>query len=142
MPLPHWLGRVNRSLTNHVTRPVAGHAPGFGIVVHRGRRSGRSYSTPVNVFAREGGFAVALTYGPDSQWVRNVLAAGRAEIVTRGHNHAVVAPRVVQDTAREHVPPPVRPILRALDVDRFLLVDVAGADEDVQKTSPAGESGS
>jgi hypothetical protein len=41
--------------------------PGLGVVVHRGRRSGRVYQTPVNVFATEDGYVVALTYGPDAE---------------------------------------------------------------------------
>jgi deazaflavin-dependent oxidoreductase (nitroreductase family) len=123
MVLPRWLGRFNRVATNRVSRLVAGRVPGLGMVVHTGRRSGREYRTPVNVFHRDGGYAVALTYGPNTQWVRNVLAAGRAEIVTGGRARPVVNPRVVTDRARSAVPAPVRSILRALDVDQFLLVD-------------------
>jgi deazaflavin-dependent oxidoreductase (nitroreductase family) len=123
MPLPHWLARLNRVSFNRGTRLVAGHLPSMGIVVHRGRRSGRRYRTPVNVFRRDGGFAVALTYGPDAEWVKNVLEAGRAEIATRGRTYPVVHPRVIEDPQRQAVPAPVRAILRSLDVDRFLLVD-------------------
>lgn len=93
--------------------------------MHTGRRSGREYRTPVNVFRREGGFVVALTYGSGSQWVRNVLAAGSAEIVTRGRAHPVVNPRVVTDPARRAVPVPVRPVLKLFDVDEVLLLDDA-----------------
>jgi deazaflavin-dependent oxidoreductase (nitroreductase family) len=128
MVLPRWLARFNRVGTNRVSRLVAGRSPGFGIVVHTGRRSGREHRTPVNVFRREGGFVVALTYGSESQWVRNVLAAGRAEIVTRGQARPVVNPRVVTDPACRAVPPPVRPILKALAVDQFLLIDDPSED--------------
>lgn len=125
MVLPQWLARVNRVATNRASRLVAGRLPGMGIVVHTGRRSGRRYRTPVNVFRRDGGFAVALTYGSGAQWVRNVLAAGGAEVVTRGRSHAVVEPRLVTDGDRAAVPRPVRPILGLLDVDEFLLLDEA-----------------
>jgi deazaflavin-dependent oxidoreductase (nitroreductase family) len=125
MPLPRSVGRFNRLVTNHVSRPVAGHVPGFGVVVHAGRKSGRQYRTPVNVFRRPGGYAIALTYGPDSQWTRNVLAAGHADIVTRGKTQPVTNPRVVRDPERKAVPAPVRAILGALRVDDFLLVDEA-----------------
>jgi hypothetical protein len=54
------------------------------VVVHRGRRPGRRYRTPVNVFATEDGYRFALTYGPDTDWVRSVLAAGGCEQQTRG----------------------------------------------------------
>jgi deazaflavin-dependent oxidoreductase (nitroreductase family) len=122
MPLPDWLGRFNRVVTNRVSRPVAGHLPGFGIVVHEGRRSGRSYCTPVNLFRHDDGFTVALTYGRDAQWVRNVLVAGQAEITTRGRTHAVSSPRVVLDTDHALVPRPIRPILQLLRVDQFLVL--------------------
>jgi deazaflavin-dependent oxidoreductase (nitroreductase family) len=124
MPLPRSVARFNRVVLNHATRPFAGHLPGLGVVVHTGRRSGRQYRTPVNVFRRPGGFAIALTYGPESQWVRNVLAAGQAEIVARGRTHRVTNPRVVQDAERTAVPAPVRAILGRLRVDEFLHVDL------------------
>jgi deazaflavin-dependent oxidoreductase (nitroreductase family) len=95
----------------------------MGIVVHTGRKTGTEYRTPVNVFRRDGGYAVALTYGEGSQWLRNVLAAGHADIVTRGRTHHVVNPRVVVDERRKAVPLPVGVILRGLAVDRFLLLD-------------------
>jgi deazaflavin-dependent oxidoreductase (nitroreductase family) len=123
MPLPRSVARLNRAVTNHATRPLAGHLPGLGVVVHIGRRSGQTYRTPVNVFRRPGGYAIALTYGSSAQWTRNVLAAGHADIVTRGRTHRVTNPRVVHDAERTPVPAPVRAILGALRVDDFLLVD-------------------
>jgi deazaflavin-dependent oxidoreductase (nitroreductase family) len=124
MPAPPWLGRFNRVATNRVTRPAAGRLPGFGVVIHEGRKSGRRYRTPVNVFRRPGGVVIALTYGTGAEWVRNVVAAGRAEIVTRGRSRRVVNPRIVSDAGRSLVPAPVRPILGALRVDAFLVADL------------------
>jgi deazaflavin-dependent oxidoreductase (nitroreductase family) len=122
MPLPQSLARFNRKYTNRLTGPVAGHLPGFGVVVHRGRRTGRTYRTPVNVFRRPGGFELALTYGA-GDWSRNVLAAGGATLVTRGAEHAVTNPRLVHDPDRAGLPAPVRAILRRIGVEDFLLVD-------------------
>lgn len=78
MPAPRWLGRFNRVVTNRVTGIVAPRLPGFGVISHRGRRSGRAYTTPVNVFRTAEGYAVALTYGAESDWVKNVEAADAA----------------------------------------------------------------
>jgi hypothetical protein len=50
--------------------------PGLGVIVPRARRSGRRYQTPVNVFSAADGYVIALTYGPDTDWVKNVVAAG------------------------------------------------------------------
>lgn len=123
MAFPMALARFNRRVTNRVTRLFAGQAPGFGIVEHRGRASGRRYRTPINVFARPGGYAVALTYGPDAQWVRNVLAGGEAVLETRGRHHRVTNPRLVHDTSRRLASQPARTVLELLDVDTFLLLD-------------------
>ncbi len=125
MPLPASLARFNTKVTNRITTPFARHLPGFGIVVHQGRRSGRTYQNPVNAFRRPDGFVFALTYGRDPDWVRNVLAAGSAALVTRGHEQRVTNPRIVNDPTRSAVPAPVRPILGALGVDDFMLVDTS-----------------
>ena len=71
------MARFNRQVLNHLMRPVARYLPGFGVVIHRGRRSGRIYETPVNVFRRGDGYVVALTYGAGADWVKNVLSRGR-----------------------------------------------------------------
>jgi deazaflavin-dependent oxidoreductase (nitroreductase family) len=125
VPLPSWLARFNRTVTNRVTRLVAGHLPGFGIVVHVGRRTGRRYRTPVNVFRRPGGYVIALTYGEVADWIRNVQRAGGCELERRGRLVRLTSPRVVVDPWAEEVPAPVRPILRLLGVDHFLELDLA-----------------
>ena len=50
MAVPKGVARFNKRVTNHVTNHIAGWMPGFAIVSHVGRRSGKSYRTPVNVF--------------------------------------------------------------------------------------------
>ena len=122
MPLPRALGRFNKMATNRIAGVVAGWLPGFGIITHRGRRSGRTYHTPVNVFRRPGGFIVALTYGR-ADWVKNVLAAGEAQLHTRGRTHHLHNPRTVTDPTRAGLPAPVRTILGLLNVDEFLWID-------------------
>ena len=114
------LARVNRRVTNRITGPVARWLPGFGVIVHTGRKSNRRYRTPVNVFAAPGGYVVALTYGADSDWVRNVLAAGGCELESRGRTQHLTAPRIFHDESRRQVPPAVRPILRAAGVADFM----------------------
>jgi deazaflavin-dependent oxidoreductase (nitroreductase family) len=124
MPLPRTLGRFNRRVTNPITRTFAGRLPGFAIVVHRGRISGRGYRTPVNAFRRPGGgYALALTYGRDAQWVSNVLAQGGCTLEVGGRRVELRNPRVVRDPARRSVPAPVRAVLRLIDVDLFLELD-------------------
>jgi deazaflavin-dependent oxidoreductase (nitroreductase family) len=122
MPLPRRLARFNRVVTNRVLGPLARYLPGFAVVAHVGRRSGRTYRTPVNAYKHEGGYVIALVYGADSQWVRNVLAAGGADIETRGRHVHLVAPEVVPDPSRSLVPKPVRVALRLVDVADFMVL--------------------
>jgi deazaflavin-dependent oxidoreductase (nitroreductase family) len=122
MPIPRSIGRLNRVGLNRVSTPVATHLPGFGVVVHRGRRSGREYRTPVNVFVTEGGYLIALTYGPGTDWVRNVVAAGGCDLITRGRRHHLTAPRVVHDEQRTGIRPVERQVLRLIGVADFLVL--------------------
>jgi deazaflavin-dependent oxidoreductase (nitroreductase family) len=122
MPLPKGLARFNRVVTNRVVGPFAARLPGFAIVTHVGRRSGREHSNPVNLFRRGDRYVIALTYGADSQWVRNVLAAGEVDVETRGRRIHLVEPEVVHDPTRALVPAPVRPILRAANVSDFMVL--------------------
>jgi len=113
----------NRRVTNRIARPLASWLPGFGVVEHAGRRSGRPYRTPVNVFRAGASYVIALTYGVESDWVKNVLAARGCDLVTRGHRHRLTAPAIVHDESRRLVPVPVRPILRLLRVGDFLRLE-------------------
>lgn len=137
MPLPHAVARFNRRFTNRFLEPVARRGSGFCLVTHTGRRSGRSYRTPVNLFtyrpprassARPGGprrFVVALTYGPGADWVKNVLA-GQASITTRGVTAPIAAATVIdRPTAWPSLPRAVRVALRLLTVRHFLLLEPA-----------------
>ena len=118
MPLPKGLARFNIKVTNRITGPFANRLPGFAIVHHVGRRSGAERTTPVNMFRDGDRYVIPLTYGRDSQWVKNVLAAGELDLATRGKRVRLDDPRVVQDG---RVPAPVRAILNALDVTDYVV---------------------
>jgi deazaflavin-dependent oxidoreductase (nitroreductase family) len=108
-------------VTNQIAKHVAGRAPGFGIVEHVGRRSGTVRHTPVNVFRDGDRYVIALTYGSDSQWVRNVLAAGDCAVEYRRKRIVLEQPELVHDPTHRFVPAPIRPILSAIRVDDFLV---------------------
>jgi deazaflavin-dependent oxidoreductase (nitroreductase family) len=65
------------------------------IIRHRGRRSGVEYETPVGVVPDGDAFLVALPYGPRTQWLRNVLAAGSAMLVYEGTVYHVDRPELI-----------------------------------------------
>ena len=119
MPLPRPIMRVNRVVLNRVLSPVAARLPAFGIVVHRGRRSGREYRTPVNIFSQPDGYVVALTYGV-GDWVRNVLAADECMLITRGRAYRMTQPRLVHDEERRAVPKVLRLVGAVGNVSDFL----------------------
>jgi deazaflavin-dependent oxidoreductase (nitroreductase family) len=121
MPIPDRMRYVNKVATNKVTRPLFRWLPGLGVVVHRGRKSGATYMTPVNIFPRpDGRYVVALTYGPDTDWVKNVLAAGGCELLTRGTHLELTAPRLFQDEQRREIRAGERMVLGLLQVFDFL----------------------
>jgi deazaflavin-dependent oxidoreductase (nitroreductase family) len=104
---------ANRYL-NRLTRPLARRLPGFAILTHSGRKSGRAYTTPVNIFRRGDDYVVFLTYGSDVQWVKNVLASGSCSIETRGRIVELVEPELVTDPDLSPAPAVVRLVERRL----------------------------
>ena len=119
------MARFNRYVTNPLARLLAGWLPPFAVVLHRGRRSGREYRTPVWAFRTDDGFVVALTYGAESEWVRNVVKAGGCTLLRTGKPIRMVNPRVVADPgAMKLVPLIVRGPLLLMSVTEFLRLSV------------------
>jgi deazaflavin-dependent oxidoreductase (nitroreductase family) len=112
MALGRKMATFNRHVTNRVLGPLAPRLPAFGVLVHVGRRSGRHHRTPVNVFRTPAGYVLALTYASQAEWVKNVLAAGGCELVTRGRRQRLERPRLFRDERRSAMPAPVRAVLR------------------------------
>lgn len=128
MQLPRALARFNRHVTNPIQRLWAGWLPGFGIVEHVGRRSGRAYRTPLNIFRTPGGFVVLLNYGPDTDWIRNLTAADGGGLVYRRRHYRLSGPRiVVGDAGRALLPPPIRLVSRVGHVQNVLRLDATPA---------------
>jgi deazaflavin-dependent oxidoreductase (nitroreductase family) len=135
VPLPRALGRFNVRVTNRLLWPIVQFLPSFGRVVHVGRRSGRVYRTPVNLF-RRGEYAVlAMTYGTQTDWLRNVLTAGRFAFESRGGTLRLVQPQVIHDPSQRLVPWLVRIPLRLTGVADFLVVRV---EAEVPRARPLG----
>lgn len=103
-----------------VIRPFARWLPGFGILNYRGRRSGKAYRIPMNVFRDGEHWVFALTYGSDVQWVKNVLAAGEAVLEVRSRRIRLIEPERIVDPERRLMPQPVRFFLGLMRVSEFL----------------------
>jgi deazaflavin-dependent oxidoreductase (nitroreductase family) len=84
MPIPKWIAKFNKHVTNRFFLVFAGRMPPFAIMNHTGRSSGQGYKTPVLAFPTETGFVFALTYGRGVDWVRNLVASGRGSLEYKG----------------------------------------------------------
>jgi deazaflavin-dependent oxidoreductase (nitroreductase family) len=126
MPLPRWLARFNSLVTNRLLSPLANRLPGWGVVVHAGRKTHRQYRTPVFVFRRGDRFIIALTYGRESQWVRNVLAQDGCELETQRSTFRLSSPRLFHDDERRSLPAFHRQILAIFKVSDFLELTMNG----------------
>lgn len=118
---------------NPLTRRFADRLPGFAIISYRGRTSGRTYHTPMNVFRDGDSYVFALTYGPDVQWVKNVLAAGEAEIRTHEGTILLTEPELFSDPQGRAMPRVVRIFLRFQHVTAYLRMRPVD-----QRPTPAG----
>ena len=92
MALPRWLARINRRVFN----PIEIRRGARPVLIHVGRSSGRTYSTPLDAHAVEGGYVFIPMYGPGTDWLRNVLAAGTALLRIKGQEIELDAPRLVR----------------------------------------------
>jgi deazaflavin-dependent oxidoreductase (nitroreductase family) len=116
--------RFNRRFINPRQMKTAG-TPGAyaGVIRHVGRRSGRVYETPVGPFPTEAGFVIALPYGTGSNWVKNVLAAGSATLLTEGQAYEVDRPEIVAlDDVVDALPEQERRNLRFFRIEQALRV--------------------
>lgn len=120
MPIAYRVARFNRRVTNRVTGLVADKLPGFAILHHVGRRSGKAYTTPINAFRDGKDYIFALTYGAETDWLKNVLAAAGCEIVTRGQRIRLTNPRILADADMGWAPLPVRLVLRAIHAPQYV----------------------
>jgi deazaflavin-dependent oxidoreductase (nitroreductase family) len=120
-----WLGLLKHTL-NRATVPLARAGIGpFSLVRHVGRKTGRSYETPLLLARAEGGFVAELTYGPNVSWYRNVTAAGRCEVVDQGVAYRI--DRISLITADEGLRAfgnPAALVLRALRRKEFRLLRI------------------
>jgi deazaflavin-dependent oxidoreductase (nitroreductase family) len=108
-----WLTALKYTL-NPLTRQLARSSIGpFSIIRHVGRRSGKRYETPIIVAPISDGFMIELTYGPNVDWHKNVVAAGGCTVVRRGKEyHVNQIAQVDTRTGLAAFPPSQRLVLR------------------------------
>lgn len=113
---------------NPITRLFAGWMPGFALLTYKGRTTGRTYHTPINVLRRGDHYLFALTYGSEeSQWVKNVLAAGGCEMRRMGHDIRLAEPELIVNPDPGLVPGPLRLFGRLGRVTEFVRMRAASS---------------
>ena len=76
-------------------RPIARHMPaGVAVIKHRGRKSGTVYETVVSAYRQDKVLAILLRTAKQ-WWVKNVLAAGEADIHVARQGHRIWSARVL-----------------------------------------------
>jgi len=112
----HFVNPVLRNLA-HSSR---GH---FALLRHVGRRSGKTYENPIMAFRVENGFIIVLTYGPNTDWLRNLQAAGQGSLLWHKQEYALQGPEFINaQTALPALPPFIKFVLRRIGEEGFVKV--------------------
>lgn len=94
MIFPPAMERMQVKYFNPMVKPFARYLPGIATIKHRGRKSGKTYETIVTAFRKGDVLAIALGHGK-TDWVKNVLAAGEADLHLIRRDVHLVNPRIV-----------------------------------------------
>jgi len=95
MRFPPWFENFQIKYINPVAVPIARFTPGITVITHRGRKSGRRLETAVSAYRKGHTVAIMLGHGK-TNWVKNILAAGEADIRLRGSDVHLINPRIVE----------------------------------------------
>jgi deazaflavin-dependent oxidoreductase (nitroreductase family) len=125
MRVPRAVARLNRHITNPLALAFGGWAPTVGSLEHVGRKSGKRYRTPLNIFDTNDGYVILIGYGTESHWVKNVLAGGPATIHKHGKSVQVADPRIVSKAAAAPLVTSARILYRLHPYDEAALVVTA-----------------
>jgi len=94
---------------------------------HLGRRSGKPYVTPAGARLAGDTFVIPLTFGNQSDWSRNVRAAGGCSIRLDGIDYRAVQPELADrvqagPVIRKAFGPFERAMFRMLGIRQYLLL--------------------
>ena len=94
MVYPPWFENFQVKYFNPMIKPFARFMPGMATIKHRGRKSGKPYETIVTAYRKGKVLAIALSHGK-TDWVKNVLAAGEADVHFIRRDVHIVNPRIL-----------------------------------------------
>lgn len=131
MRVPRRIAEFNKRFTNPAARTITPWLPNLGTLEHVGRKSGKRYRTPLLVFKTRDGYAVLIGYGPQTDWLKNVLAGGPTVLRKRGRSIALANPRVVSKAeAAALVVPSSRPFFRAFPYNEAAVLLTRAGSQD------------
>lgn len=121
-----------RTFVKHFINPVlrnaarSSHGP-FALLRHVGRHSGKRYETPIMVWRMQDGFVIVLTYGPQTDWLRNLQAADQGSLCWHKREYVFKTPAFIDaKTASRALPPFIKFVLGLRGDTEFVkLPDVA-----------------
>jgi hypothetical protein len=126
--------RIGSALVNTAVNPwllehgmAGGPHSEIGPLEHVGRRSGIRRLTPVHPEPTTTGFRFVVPLGAQSEWARNVLAAGRCRVQLHEQVHELAEPRFVSPSELTDLPRVLRAIMTALGFRYLVLETVAVA---------------
>ena len=94
MVYPPTFERLQIKYMNPLVKRIARFLPGVAKIRHRGRKSGKTYETVVTPARKGNTLAIVLGHG-QTDWVKNVLAAGEADVLFGRKTVHIVNPRIV-----------------------------------------------
>ncbi len=115
-----------RTFVKHFVNPLLRHLAHssrgpFALLRHVGRRSGKTYEIPIMVWPIPDGFVIALTYGPDVDWLRNLQVAGQGSLRWHKQEYVFQKPEPIDaQTALLALPPLIQRILRLRGAHEFV----------------------
>jgi deazaflavin-dependent oxidoreductase (nitroreductase family) len=115
---------LNKGRVNPMTLNFAGGRSGIWVTLtHVGRHSGRAYTTPLLAQRFGDGFLLALFYGADVDWCRNVLAAGKCTLTWHEQEYPLERPELLERSeAMKAFPVFTRVLYTAGGINQFLWV--------------------
>ncbi len=122
MPMPKWWGHINKRVFNpgQIKKGVS------PVLTHVGRASGRTFQTPLDAHPVDGGYIFILVYGSNSDWVKNIIAAGIASLRVKGEEIPLKLPRVItEEAAWELLPPTTKRPPKFLRISEYLQMDIS-----------------
>lgn len=94
MIFPVWVENLQVKYVNPLIKPFARYVPGMATIKHRGRKSGKPYETIVTAYTKGNTLAIALGHGK-TDWVKNVMAAGEADLHFTRRDVHLTNPRIL-----------------------------------------------